>query len=166
MGSYQPQELGQSVYGSAQASAPPRPAGAQAVRPEPYGMDSAPDPGAFQPPSPPEQAPAVGPTYQPPVYQPGKVDQVPGPKLQYDGAKESGDASKLLDNISKQQFPGSEGGPTRIGNPSKPTMPMKSSTFSGGGWNGGGPQTPQWEGQAGRLAQYAQYVSKNPYRRE
>lgn len=165
---YQPQELGKGAYGGESQTmgpiSPPQPAlDNQGYRPQPYGVPSEPFPGTL-PAQVQQAAPGTGSVYQAPTYQPGKPDEVPGPKLQKEGSSLD-DAGKLLNNIGKQQFPGSEGGPTRISDPSKPTIPMKSTLSTGGGWNGGGYQSPQWEGQAGRLAEYAQYVKKNPYRR-
>lgn len=115
------------------------------------------------PPMPPQYQPPeqMGPPVKAPSYPQTKVQDVPGPTLQQ-GQKAD---TSIFDNISKQQvFPGSQGGPGRFSNPYKPTMPMKSSTFEGGGYQGGGYQPPQFEGMRGRLAQYSQYVKKNPFR--
>lgn len=167
---YQPRELGRGAYVGGESRSiepiePPKPAfDNQGIRLQPLGGQSEPLPGTL-PAQVQQVAPGTGAVYQAPTYQPGKPDEVAGPRLQSEGTK-AGDATTLLNNIGKQQFPGSEGGPTRISDPSKPTIPMKSTAYSGGGWSGGGPQSPQWEGQAGRLAQYAQYVKKNPFRRD
>lgn len=111
-----------------------------------------PSPPMYQPPQ------VEAPTYQPPAYPSMKPRDVPGPQL----PDHKGEQGVLTEAISSQVFPGSWGGPGRMANPY--AQEMKSATFVGGGMNGGGYQPPQWEGKRGRMAQYAQYVKKNPFR--
>lgn len=113
-----------------------------------------PMPPQYQPPE------SMMPPVKAPSYPESDVSQVPGPKI----PKAEGADADVFDNIGKQVFPGSEGGPGRFSNPYKPSIPMKGTTFEGGGFQGGGYQPPQFEGMRGRLAQYSQYVKKNPFR--
>jgi len=157
---YQPQTQ-ESAYGGGAGiplQNPPTPAQTSLPMPsQPAGGNTEP----VMAPMPPQyQPPEAMPPVRPPAYPRPDVSQVPGPSIPKPG---QADAS-IFNNIGKQTFPGSEGGPGRFSNPYKPSIPMKGVTFEGGGYQGGGYQPQQFEGMRGRLAQYSQYVKKNPFR--
>lgn len=156
MGAYKNEESAYSASPSLPQQNPPVPAQtSMAPTSQPVGGVTVPLPAApplYQPPQ------AEAPTYQPPTYPSMKPKDVPGPQL----PDSKGEQGILTEAISTQVFPGSRGGPGRFSNPYSPEMKM--TTFAGGGMNGGGYQPEQWEGKRGRMAQYAQYVKKNPFR--
>lgn len=156
MGAYNNDESAYSSAPGIPTQNPPIPAQTSMPgMPQPVGATNPPPLSAAPPTYQPPQVEA--PTYQPPVYPQAKPKDVPGPEI----PKQQTD-DKLTEAIAGQVFPGSAGGPGRFANPY--STDMKMTTFTGGGYAGGGYQPPQWEGRRGRMAQYSQYVKKNPFR--
>jgi len=158
---YQPQQKEQAYGGGASVPLQNPPSPAQTSLPiqaQPAGGNTEP---VISPMPPQYQPPEMMPPVKAPTYPKPDVSQVPGPSIPNLG---KGQDTSVFDNIGKQVFPGSEGGPGRFSNPYKASIPMKGVTFEGGGYQGGGYQPQQFEGMRGRLAQYSQYVKRNPFR--